>query len=188
MKRTATKLTKETRDGKLIHCVQWPRLPKGRNREYFRDKREAEIFLKQKLAEQANYGVEGMAFNLRQRAECLECIERLAPFKATLRDAVDFYLPHLEATNRSCTAKQLVDEIVAAKKADGASHRYIKDLNSRLNHFAATFNGRLISTITTTPRPSRCRFNCSSSRTYVALPSAVLPQMLAPRRGGDFAV
>src|ERR1039457_7479940 len=118
MSRTATKLTDETRDGKPIYCVQWPRLPKGRNRQYFKEKREAETFLKQKQAEQANYGIEGM-ISLRQRAEYLECAEKLASFNATLRDAVNFYLLHLEATTRLCTIKQLVDEILSGKKADG---------------------------------------------------------------------
>src|ERR1039458_3084396 len=149
MNRTATKLTEETRGGKTIYCVRWPRLPKGRNRQFFNEKIEAETFLKQKLAEQKNYGDEGMAFSLRQRAEYLECAEKLAPFNATLRDAVNFYIPHLQATNRSCTAKQLVDEILSAKKADGASDRYIKDLKSRLNQFAASF-GKPIAKITTT--------------------------------------
>ena len=61
MNRTATKLTEEARDGKPIYCVQWPKLPKGRNRKYFKEKIEAETFLKQKLVEQKNYGDEGMA-------------------------------------------------------------------------------------------------------------------------------
>lgn len=76
---------------------------------------EAQIFLDQKLIEQKNYGIDGMALNVRQRAEYFDCADKLAPFNATLRDAVDFYLPHLQATNRSCTAKQLVDEIVTAQ-------------------------------------------------------------------------
>jgi integrase len=150
MNRTATKLTDETRNGKPIYCVQWPKFPKGRNRKFFNEKREAETFLKQKLAEQKNYGDEGVAFSLRQRVEYLECADKLAPFNATLRDAVDFYLPHLQATNRSCTVEHLVDEILSAKKADGASHRYIKDLRSRLNQFTAAFNGKSVAKITTT--------------------------------------
>jgi site-specific recombinase XerD len=91
-----------------------------------------------------------MGFNLRQRAEYLECVEKLTPFNTTIRDAVNFYLPHLQATTRSCTAKQLVDEIVSAKKADGVSHRYIEDLKSRLNQFAVAFDGTPIAKITNT--------------------------------------
>src|SRR5438067_514145 len=65
MNRTATKLTEEARDGKPIYCVQWPKFPKGRNRKYFKEKIEAETFLKQKLVEKKSYGDEGMAFGLR---------------------------------------------------------------------------------------------------------------------------
>src|SRR5437868_3159034 len=116
MNGTATKLTEEARDGKPIYCVQWPKFPKGRNRKYFKEKIEAETFLKQKLVEKKSYGDEGMAFGLRERGEYLECAEKLAPFNATLRDAVNFYLPHLQATNRSCTVNQLVDQILSGKK------------------------------------------------------------------------
>jgi hypothetical protein len=55
----------------------------------------------------------------------------------------------LQATNRSCTVKQLVNEILSAKKADGASRRYIQDLRSRLNQFSLTFDGKLVANITT---------------------------------------
>ena len=122
---------------------------KGRNRQFFKNKSEAETVLQQKLIEQANYGVAALAFTERQRAEYLECVEKLAPFNVTLRDAVRFYLPHLRATNRSCTAKQLVEEIVKAKGADGASKRYLSDLRSRLNQFAVSFDGKPVAEITT---------------------------------------
>lgn len=55
----------------------------------------------------------------------------------------------LQATNRSCTAKQLVDEIVAAKTADGASKRYLGDLRNRLKKFADAFDGKPVAKITT---------------------------------------
>jgi hypothetical protein len=150
MQKTATRLTQVTIKGRPFYCIQWPRFPKGRDRQFFKEKIEAETFLKQKLAEQQNYGIEGMGFNLRQRAEYLECVEKLTPFNTTIRDAVNFYLPHLQATTRSCTAKQLADEIVSAKKADGVSHRYIEDLKSRLNQFAVAFDGTPIAKITNT--------------------------------------
>jgi hypothetical protein len=150
MRKTSTKLTEVTIQGSQFWCVTWPKPGKGRNRQFFKDKSEAKTFLGHKLIEQENYGISGMAFNLRQRAEYLECAEKLAPFNATLRDAVTFYLPHLQATNRSCTAKQLVDEIVKAKTADGASKRYISDLRSRLKKFATSFDGKPVAKFTTT--------------------------------------
>ncbi len=149
MRTTATKIREIIIEGNTFYEVQWPKFPKGRNRQAFRQKTEAETFLKQKLAEQRNYGITGSSFNLRERAEYLECVDRLAPFKASLRDAVNFYLPHLLATNRSCTAQQLVDEMISAKTADGASTRYIKDLKNRLHHFAVAFDAKPVAKITT---------------------------------------
>jgi hypothetical protein len=149
MRNTATKITEIKIDGKSYYEVQWPKFLKGRNRQAFRQKTDAETFLKQKLAEQRNYGIAGSDFSLRDRAQYSECADRLAPFNATVRDAVDFYLPHLVALNRSCTAQQLVDEIIRAKTADGASARYINDLKNRLHHFAIAFDGKPVAKITT---------------------------------------
>jgi integrase len=42
----------------------------------------------------------------------------------------------------------LVDELLKAKKADGASARYVADLDYRLNHFASTFGEQKVSTVT----------------------------------------
>ncbi|MEY2546448.1 MAG: hypothetical protein QOG48_1565 [Verrucomicrobiota bacterium] len=148
--RTAIKLTEVTIEDKPFYCVTWPKFPKGRNRKFFKKKFEADTFLEQKLAERNKYGNRGVAFSFGQRAEYSECAERLAPFNVTLRDAVDFYMPHLQATNRSCTVKQLVEEMVSGKEADGASKRYISDLKSRLNQFASSFEDKSVAEITTT--------------------------------------
>jgi len=150
VKKTKTRLTEVKTKGRPLYCVTWPKLGKGRNRQHFSNKSEAETFLEQKLIEQENYGIAALAFNERQRAEYLECSEKLAPFNATLRDAVEFYLPHLRATNRSCAAKELVEEILKAKAADGASKRYLSDSRSRLKQFAKSFDGKPVAEITTT--------------------------------------
>src|ERR1700730_3436380 len=150
MRKTATKCTKVEIKGHCFYCVTWPKMDKGRNRRFFKDKAGARTFLEQKLIEQENYGTAGMAFTERQRAEYLECAEKLAPFNVALRDAVNFYLPHLQATNRSCTVSQLVEEILKAKAADGASGRYISDLRSRLKQFATSCDGKAVAEITAT--------------------------------------
>ena len=158
MRKTATRLTKVKINGGRYWCVIWPKVGKGRNRRFFKStgrgddqgKREAETFLKTKLIEQQNYGTAGMAFNEKQRAEYLECAEKLMPFAKTIRDAVAFYLPHLQATNRSCSAAELVGELLNIKAADGASERYLGDLKSRLGQFAADFDGKPVAEITST--------------------------------------
>jgi integrase len=148
MRKTAVSLTPANVKGEKFHCVTWPKIGTGRNRRFFKDKKEAKTFLDQKLIEQQNYGTAGLAFDEKHRAEYLECAEKLAPFKVTLRDVVNAYLPHLQATNRTCTAAELVTELLKTKKADGVSVRYLSDLRSRLTNFATHFDGRPVSEIT----------------------------------------
>ena len=149
MRKTAIKLSKvKVGNGQRLWCVTWPKIGKGRNRQFFKDKTEAETVLKQKLIAQENYGVTGLSLNDRQRAEYLESVEKLQPFGVTIRDAVNFYLPHLQAANRTCTAAELVDELLRIKEADGASARYLSDLRSRLTQFSDSFDGKPVAGIT----------------------------------------
>jgi len=148
MRKTATKLSKVKVNGRPFFCVIWPKIGNGRNRRFFKDPREAESFLQSKRVEQENYGTAGTSFNERQRTEYLECSEALKTFNATIRDAVNFYLPHLHATKRTCTAAELVDELLKVKEADGASERYLSDLRSRLGQFSESFDGKPVAEFT----------------------------------------
>jgi integrase len=150
MRKTSTKLTKVKVNGKRMYCVTWPKIGKGRNRKFFKNKSDADTFLEQKLIEQENFGTAGLAFDEKQRAEYLECRDQLRPFNVTLRDAVRYYLPYLQATNRTCTAAQLAEELVKVKKSDGASQRYLGDLRNRLKQFATSFDGKAVASITST--------------------------------------
>ena len=149
MRKTAITLKKvKAGNGRRLWCVTWPRKGKGRNRQFFKDKREAETVLQQKQTEQENFGTAGLSFDERMRAEYQDCAEKLQPFGVTIRDAVNFYLPHLQANNRTCTAAELVAELLKIKEADGASERYLSDLRSRLTQFSDDFDGKLVSEIT----------------------------------------
>ena len=150
VRKTATKLSKVKVNGRAFWCVTWPKIGKGRNRQFFKDKTEAETLLAKKKIEQENQGRAGLALSDRQRVEYLQCEEKLRPFGKTVSEATNFYLPHLHATNRSCNAVELVTELLQTKQADGASRRYIEDLRSRLGQFAAAFNGKSIAEITST--------------------------------------
>jgi len=150
MRKTALKLKKTKVNGQRYWCVTWPKIGTGRQRQFFKLKNDADTFFEQKKIEQENHGRAGLAFNERQRAEYSECIEKLRQFGKTLSDAVQFYLPHLHATNRTCTATELADELLKAKSADGASRRYLEDLRSRLGQFAAVFDGKSVAEITST--------------------------------------
>src|SRR6266487_3268186 len=75
--------------------------------------------------------------------------KQLAKFGKTIADAIEFYLPHLQASNRTCTFRELVAELLPAKAKDGASAPYLKDLECRLGQFANAFGDKPVCEIRT---------------------------------------
>jgi integrase len=119
-----------------------------RKRKFFEAKEPANAFAAFKNKELRKFGVEGAELSSRLRGEAAECARRLTEYDKTLTDATNFLVAHLKAIQRSITAAALVEEIIAGKKADGMSERYIADLRSRLPRFADKFDGQMVSTIT----------------------------------------
>src|SRR5437016_12080301 len=64
-------------------------------------------------------------------------------------NAVDFYVQHLEATQRSVKISQALDELIENRKRSGASQRYCYDLKLRVGRFSKDFGDRIVSTINT---------------------------------------
>jgi integrase len=121
-----------------------------RKRSFFETREQANAFAAFKNAELRKYGAAGSEFSSRLREEAAECVERLSVYGKTLTDATTFLVSHLKASKGSITAAELVPQLIAAKKADGASKRYIEDLRSRLPRFAKEFDGQKVATITST--------------------------------------
>jgi integrase len=119
-----------------------------RKRSFFETKEQAESFAAFKNAELKRNGVEHAEFSTALRIMAQNAVEQLKPFGKTISDAVQHYVAHLRASEKSCTAVQLVKELVAAKESNGASRRHLDDLRSRLNIFAEKFNGQPVATIT----------------------------------------
>lgn len=119
-----------------------------RRRQFFETKKEADAEAALKDAQLKKSGTEGASIPSRLREMAKECTDRLSTHGKTIADATDFFISHLNATQKSCNASKLVDALLAAKLADGASDRYVSDLKHRLNRFSDHFNGQVISTIT----------------------------------------
>jgi integrase len=120
-----------------------------RTRQFFETKREAETFAQQKNIELLNGGQEAATFPSALRIMAQNAVEQLRPFPGkTISDAIKHYVDYLKANEKSCTATELVRELLKAKKADGAGERHLRDLKSRLAVFAEKFNGRMVATIT----------------------------------------
>jgi hypothetical protein len=78
----------------------------------------------------------------------LECTNKLKAHGKTIADATDFFVQHLMANEKSCTARELVDEFLAAKQKEAASQFDLDDLRSHLPTFSKRFNDHLVETIT----------------------------------------
>ena len=119
-----------------------------RKRTFFETKEQAQSFAAFKNAELTRNGIEHSEFPTALRVMAQECKDRLRTYGKTIKDATDFFVAHLKASEKSCTAVQLVRELVVAKENDGASVRHVSDLRSRLNIFANKFDGKMVATIT----------------------------------------
>ena len=119
-----------------------------RKRSFFESEAHAKSFATLKNVELMKNGIEHSEFPTAIRVMAQNALERLKPFGKTILDAVDHYVGYLQASAKSCTATELVRELLAAKKADGAGERHQRDLESRLAVFAEKFNGRMVATIT----------------------------------------
>jgi integrase len=119
-----------------------------RARRFFKTRTEAATFALTKNIALENTGREGADFPSALRIMATAADAMLKPYDKNIMDAVEFYLPHLQASNRSCTFAELVAELLPAKTADGASAPYLKDLKCRLGQFKSVFGDRLVSEIT----------------------------------------
>jgi hypothetical protein len=104
-----------------------------RARSFFETKKAAKTFAQLKNNERLIGETEGA--------------KQLAKFGKTIADAIAFYLPHLQASNRTCTFAELVAELIPAKAKDGASAPYLTDLKCRLGQFSESFGNRRVSEI-----------------------------------------
>jgi integrase len=147
MRKTELRLLKKPVlvNGEPFYLVRYPQ-PNGKGgRRHFKKKSDAQIFLEQKATEIENHGVAAASLNERDRAEYLECREALKPYGISLRDAVRMLKPQLAQRNKSSLIADAVGELIKAKKADGLSKRYIKDIESRLGIFARAFPDSTVS-------------------------------------------
>lgn len=119
-----------------------------RKRSFFEAKEQAESFAAFKNAELKRNGIEHAEFPTALRVMAQDAAEQLKPFGKTIADALRHYIDHLKASAKSCTAAELVKELLAAKQNDGASERHLSDLRSRLNIFADKFDGEPVAAIT----------------------------------------
>jgi len=118
-------------------------------RKFFETKAEAETYTQQKEIELLNQGREGVQFPSWLRIQAQQGQERLQSHGKTISDAVEFYVKHLETTQRSAKVSHALDELIENREGSGASERYCRDLRLRIGRFAKDFGDLIVSTINT---------------------------------------
>ncbi len=116
-----------------------------RVRKFFPSEREAKAWLRTHNARVAQEGTEApLLIPDSLRIEAVTQSERLKPYGRSITDAVDHFLAHLAAVERTCTVAELSTKFQAAKEQDAAKPNYLKDLKYRLATFVATFGERKV--------------------------------------------
>jgi hypothetical protein len=85
-------------------------------RKFFETKAEAQTYVEQKEIELLNQGREGVQFPSWLRIQAQQGHERLQSHGKTISDAVEFYVKHLEATQRSAKVSHALDELIENRK------------------------------------------------------------------------
>ena len=124
-----------------------------RHRKFFRhgEKEQAEAYAKSLTTEAENLATKDAALlaGNEQLPDVAWALRKLDPYGKTLRDAVEYYVGHLEANERSCSVAELVEQVCLSKEREGLSERYLRDLRQRLGRFKEDFAERPVASITT---------------------------------------
>ena len=118
-----------------------------RTRKFFKTRKGAKIWLRKTLARVRKEGEVAIHMPEQLRVDATACAAKLEPFGKTILHATEFYLNYLASVTRTCTVTELVAEFIAAKTQDGASKRYLQDLQNRLDTFAVDFGPQKVGTI-----------------------------------------
>jgi integrase len=121
----------------------------GKGRKFFKTRAEADSEARRQKTLLERHSHEAIGLSPREMSDFITAREKLARFGETIFDAVEFRVDHLERVRRhGITVAQLTDEVIKAKRRDGRSEVYLRDLRYRLSKFVQDFGQRPIAGIT----------------------------------------
>jgi integrase len=116
----------------------------GRTVRQFSNHDAAKTAYEQACVEHENHGLAASQFSAKERGDALAAMDILRPFDVSLVQAAEYYRGHHQSIEDRRTVKDAVAELLKAKKQDGLSDRYTKDLQNRLDRFVSKFGERKI--------------------------------------------
>ena len=121
----------------------------GKGRKFFKTRTEADAEAMRQRTLLERHSREAIGLSQREMSDFITARGKLAVFGETISDAVQFRVDHLARIRRhGITVAQLADEVIEAKRRDGRSQVYLRDLRYRLNKFNQDFGDRPIAGIT----------------------------------------
>ncbi|MSU69853.1 MAG: hypothetical protein EXS39_03575 [Opitutaceae bacterium] len=139
MRKPTPRVVRYHGSGTSPFVVEGLRVAGKRTRKFFPTRRAADTWLRKTVARLRKEGEGAIHMPEQLRVDAVACAERLKPYGKTIADATEHFLAHLAAISRTCPVSDLIAEFIAAKRQDGASDRYLKDLRNRLDTFAEDF-------------------------------------------------
>jgi len=121
----------------------------GKGRKFFKTRTEADAERLRQITLLERHSRQAIGLSQREMSDFITARENLAEYGETISDAVQFRVDHLARVRRhGITVVQLADEVVEAKRRDGRSEVYLRDLRYRLNKFVQDFGHQPIAGIT----------------------------------------
>jgi integrase len=121
----------------------------GKGRKFFKTRADANAERLRQITLLERHSREAIGLSQREMSDFITARKKLAEYGEAINDAVQFRVDHLERVRRhGITVAQLANEVVEAKRRDGRSEVYLRDLRYRLNKFALGFGHRPIAGIT----------------------------------------
>ena len=121
----------------------------GKGRKFFKTRVQADAEAMRQKTLLERHGWEAIGLSQREMSDFITAREKLAEYGESISDAVQFRVDHLKRVRRhGITVAQLASEVVEAKRRDGRSEVYLRDLRYRLSKFAQDFGQRPIAGIT----------------------------------------
>jgi integrase len=121
----------------------------GKGRKFFKTRNEADAERLRQKTLLERHSREAIGLSQRELSDLVTARDKIAKYGETINDAVEFRVDHLERVRRhGITVAQLAHEVVEAKRRDGRSGVYLRDLRYRLNKFVQDFGHRPIAGIT----------------------------------------
>jgi integrase len=121
----------------------------GKGRMFFKTRAEAEAEAMRQKTLLERHGREAIALSQRELSDFVTAKTKLAEYGETINDAVKHLVDYLDRVRRSgITVSQLASEVLEAKRRDGMSNAYLRDLRYRFSGFCSDFGNLSVVGIT----------------------------------------